>query len=139
MGAAGRAKDRAAKASSGTPSDFKYDPSTNRATKKFAADGMVCRAVHMIDRDVYFDEVRNTLFSGALTQQQVDGQSVILAVWEYQAGGTPMTDIRWLAYMLATVYHECATRMWPTTEYGIARAISRARTTTPTTGAASSS
>ena len=47
-----------------------------------------------------------------------NGQSVILAVWEYQAGGTPMTDIRWLAYMLATVYHECATRMWPTTEYG---------------------
>ena len=25
------------------------------------------------------------LFDGALTQQQVDGQSVILAVWEYQA------------------------------------------------------
>ena len=72
----------------------------------------------MIDRDVYFDEVRNELFEGALTQQQVDGQSVILAVWEYQAGGTPMTDLRWLAYMLATVYHECATRMWPTTEYG---------------------
>ena len=72
----------------------------------------------MIDRDVYFGEVRDSLFNGALTQQQVDGQSVILAVWEYQAGGTPMTDIRWLAYMLATVYHECATRMWPTTEYG---------------------
>jgi putative chitinase len=71
-----------------------------------------------IDRDVYFGEVRDSLFNGALTQQQVDGQSVILAVWEYQAGGTPMTDIRWLAYMLATVYHECATRMWPTTEYG---------------------
>ena len=71
-----------------------------------------------IDRDVYFDEVRNTLFAGALTQQQVDGQSVILAVWDYQGGGTPMTDLRWLAYMLATVYHECATRMWPTTEYG---------------------
>ena len=29
-----------------------------------------------------------------------------------------MTDIRWLAYMLATVYHECATKMWPITEYG---------------------
>jgi len=70
------------------------------------------------DRDVYFNAVRNELFGGALTQQQVDGQSVILAVWEYQAGGTPMTDIRWLAYMLATVYKECATRMWPTTEYG---------------------
>src|SRR4249919_1775371 len=70
------------------------------------------------DRDVYFDHVRDTLFDGALTQQQVDGQSVILAVWEYQAGGTPMTDVRWLAYMLATTFHETATRMWPTTEYG---------------------
>jgi hypothetical protein len=72
----------------------------------------------LFDRETYFNEVRGSLFSGALTQQQVDGQNVILAVWEYQAGGTPMTDIRWLAYMLATVYHECATRMWPTTEYG---------------------
>jgi hypothetical protein len=72
----------------------------------------------MIDRDSYFDAVRASLFNGALTQQQVDGQSVILAVWEYQAGGTPMTDIRMLAYMLATVYHECATKMWPTTEAG---------------------
>jgi hypothetical protein len=72
----------------------------------------------MFDRDVFFDEVRGTLFSGALSQEQVDGQSVILAVWEYQAGGTPMTDIRWLAYMLATVYHETAQHMWPNTEYG---------------------
>jgi hypothetical protein len=72
----------------------------------------------MFDRDIYFDSVRNIMFEGALTQQQVDGQSVILAVWEYQAGGTPMTDIRWLAYMLATTYHETATKMWPIREYG---------------------
>ena len=72
----------------------------------------------MINRNAYFAAVRDSLFDGALTQQQVDGQSVILAVWDHGAGGTPMTDQRWLAYMLATVYHECATRMWPTTEYG---------------------
>jgi hypothetical protein len=70
------------------------------------------------DRNVYFNEVRDTLFAGALSQQQVDGQNVILGLWEYEATGTPMEDIRWLAYILATVYHECATRMWPTTEYG---------------------
>jgi hypothetical protein len=70
------------------------------------------------DRDIYFNEVRDTLFSGALQQVQVDGQNVILAVWEYDAGGTPMDDMRWLAYMLATVYHETATKMWPVTEYG---------------------
>jgi putative chitinase len=70
------------------------------------------------DRDVYFGGVRDALFAGALSQEQVDGQSVILAVWEYQGGGTPMTDERWLAYMMATVFHETATKMWPTTEYG---------------------
>ncbi len=70
------------------------------------------------DRDIYFGEVRHSLFFGALEQVHVDGQNVILAVWEYGAGGTPMTDVRWLAYMLATTYHETACRMWPITEYG---------------------
>ena len=72
----------------------------------------------MIDRDIYFDSVRQSLFSGALEQIHVDGQGVILAVWDHGAGGTPMTDLRWLAYMLATTYHETGTRMWPITEYG---------------------
>jgi len=72
------------------------------------------------DRDIYFNNVRTSLFEGALSQSQVDGQAVILALWEYQAGGTPMTDQRWLAYMLATVFHETATKMWPNEEYGSA-------------------
>jgi predicted chitinase len=58
------------------------------------------------------------MHSGALSQQQVDGYSVLLGLWDWQATGTPMTDIRWLAYLLATVYHECAQKMWPVTEYG---------------------
>ena len=62
----------------------------------------------MIDREIFFNAVRDELFSGAMQQVQVDGMSVILAVWEYQGGGTPMTDDRWLAYMLATTYHETA-------------------------------
>jgi hypothetical protein len=33
MGAAGRAKDRAAKVSGGSPSDYAYNPRTNRALK----------------------------------------------------------------------------------------------------------
>ena len=72
----------------------------------------------MFDRDVYFDSVRSTLFSGALEQVQVDGQNVILAVWEYGAGGTPMTDLRWLAYMLATTYHETRSRCGRSARYG---------------------
>jgi hypothetical protein len=72
----------------------------------------------MIDRDLFFDAVREELFGGALQQIQVDGMSVILGVWAYQVGGTPMSDERWLAYMLATTFHETATRMWPIQEYG---------------------
>jgi hypothetical protein len=72
----------------------------------------------VIDRKSYFDYVRDRLFSGALSQQQVDGQNVILGVWEADAGGTPMTDLRWLAYMLATAFHETGTAMWPNVEAG---------------------
>jgi hypothetical protein len=72
----------------------------------------------MIDRDTYFEEVRDTMFAGAMTQQQVDGQSLLLAMWDHGYTGSPMTDLRWFAYLLATVYHECATKMWPVTEYG---------------------
>lgn len=71
------------------------------------------------DRRTYFAHVRESLFGGAMSQEQVDGQNVLLGLWEWQATGTPMKDVRWLSYMLATVYHECATRMWPIEEYGL--------------------
>jgi hypothetical protein len=58
------------------------------------------------------------LFEGALSQQQVDGQNVILALWEGDQTGTPMDDQRWLAYMLATTFHETGFRMWPIREQG---------------------
>jgi hypothetical protein len=70
------------------------------------------------DRDTYFNYVREVLFEGALEQVQVDGQNLILAIFENQYGGTPMTDVRWLAYMLATVFHETGYTMWPNTEQG---------------------
>jgi len=70
------------------------------------------------DRDIYFGAVRDRLFEGAMTQQQVDGQNVILGLWENQQTGTPMDDRRWLAYMLATVFHETAFGMWPNSEQG---------------------
>ena len=72
------------------------------------------------DHDIYFNHVREPLFGGALQQVQVDGQNMILAVWEYGAGGTPMDDLRWLAYMLATPYHETGQKMWPNEELGSA-------------------
>jgi len=70
------------------------------------------------DRTAYFNYVRDVLFEGALEQVHVDGQNLILATFENQYGGTPMDDIRWLAYMLATVFHETGQQMWPNTEQG---------------------
>jgi hypothetical protein len=72
----------------------------------------------MLDRKLYFDSVRASLFQGALSQQQVDGQNAILSQWETQDTGSPMDDMRWLAYMLATTFHETARTMWPIEEYG---------------------
>jgi hypothetical protein len=69
----------------------------------------------LIDRKIYFDNVRINPFGGAMTQQQVDGQNVILDRWE----ADPATvDLRWLSYCLATVKHESASTMWAIEEYG---------------------
>lgn len=72
----------------------------------------------MFDRKVYFDAVRKSMFDGSMSQQQVDGQNALLSQWETQTTGTPMDDLRWLAYILATTYHETAQTMWPIEEYG---------------------
>ncbi|HSU15333.1 SH3 domain-containing protein [Longimicrobium sp.] len=52
---------------------------------------------------------------GAPTQAQTDGLNEILAAAEADA---QISDIRWLAYMLATVKHECADRWKPIEEFG---------------------
>jgi hypothetical protein len=52
---------------------------------------------------------------GAPTQTQADGLNEILAAAE---GDAEISDIRWLAYMLATVKHECADRWKPIEEFG---------------------
>ena len=69
----------------------------------------------MINRTNFFNSVRGTLFNNRLSQGQVDGISAILDVWETRHSGA---DIRHLAYMLATVYHETAFTMQPISEYG---------------------
>jgi putative chitinase len=74
----------------------------------------------MFDRTTYFDSVRGPLFGGSLEQRQVDGQNAILNVWEWIPARFPdlVLDVRWLAYMLATAYHETSKEMWPIEEYG---------------------
>jgi putative chitinase len=67
-----------------------------------------------MNRSVFFDAVRANLFAGRLTQSQVDGIDAILDEWDAEG----LTDNRWLAYMLATAYHETAQHMQPITEFG---------------------
>jgi putative chitinase len=68
----------------------------------------------MIIRSDFFSKIRISLFHNKLSQSQVDGISAILDEWERQG----LTDVRWLAYMLATTYHETAQTMQPIEEYG---------------------
>ena len=69
----------------------------------------------MIDRKAFFDSVRESLFNGVLSQRQVDGMNYLLDVWEKLFADR---DIRWLAYALATTFHETAYLMSPLEEYG---------------------
>lgn len=68
----------------------------------------------MIDRRKFFDATRTNPFAGKFTAGQVAGCEAILKAWE-ESG---LTDLRWLAYMLATSFHETARTMQPITEYG---------------------
>jgi hypothetical protein len=65
-----------------------------------------------IDRRTFFNVVK-PLFGGRFTQRQVDGLNAILDDWEARA---PNGDERWLAYMLATAFHETARTMQPVRE-----------------------
>ncbi|WP_409526887.1 hypothetical protein [Rhizobium sp. G21] len=65
-----------------------------------------------MDRSKLFDTVRDPLFGGRFAQPQVDGIDAILDAWDEQG----LSDARWLAYMLATAYHETGRRMEPVEE-----------------------
>lgn len=65
-----------------------------------------------MNRTAFFASVRKSF--GALSQPQVDGFTKILDEWERRA----LTDVRWLAYMLATCWHETGRKMQPIREGG---------------------
>jgi putative chitinase len=67
------------------------------------------------DRKIYYDTVRNSMFYGAMSQSQVDGQEILLDRWE---AAPTSDDLRHIAYMLATTFHETAATMQPIEEYG---------------------
>lgn len=65
-----------------------------------------------MDRSKFFASVRKSLFSGKLEQPQVDGMDAIFDQWDTQG----LADKRWLAYMLATAYHETGRTIQPIAE-----------------------
>lgn len=67
-----------------------------------------------MNRAAFFAAVRNDPFPGKLAQSQVDGLTQILDEWDRRE----LTDPRWLAYMLATVWWESAHTMQPIREMG---------------------
>lgn len=60
-----------------------------------------------MNRTVFFDAIRSNPFGGSLRQTQVDGIEAILTGWTTSG----FTDLRWLAYMFGTAFHETATAM----------------------------
>lgn len=67
-----------------------------------------------MNKGLFFDTIRVDLFAGKLSTKQVEGIEAILDEWEKRK----LTDLRRLAYILATVFHETAKTMQPIEEYG---------------------
>jgi hypothetical protein len=65
-----------------------------------------------INKPAFYDAIR-PMFN-PLTKSQVDGIDLILVEWTK----TGEKDLRWLAYILATVFHETGKRMQPVKEGG---------------------
>lgn len=66
------------------------------------------------DRKTFFSAYRELFKPPSLSQSQVDGIETLLAFIENDAD---LTDLRYIAYLLATVKHECADRWNPIAEF----------------------
>jgi putative chitinase len=62
-----------------------------------------------MNRTAFFDNIRQSLFNGRMTTDQVKGITAIIDKME-------KLDPRWLAYALATAYHETGAKMVPVEE-----------------------
>lgn len=65
-----------------------------------------------MDRAKFYSSIRGSLFGGSLSAEQVGGMETML-----NAGQTyPVKDLRHMAYIFATVFHEVGRRMVPVRE-----------------------
>lgn len=71
-----------------------------------------------INRKFFYDFVRTQMFGGSLSGEQVQGMQALLDHWEAHHASK---DDRWLAYLLATAFHETDRKMQPIREYGSTR------------------
>lgn len=69
----------------------------------------------MINLNIFFPKVRQSVFHGSLTKGQVDGMERIIDYWETEWTAMPLDQF---AYLLATVAHETAFKMRPVKEAG---------------------
>lgn len=66
-----------------------------------------------LNRVFFYEQLHDSLFPKGIKQSQVDGMEAILDYWD---SGFAANDDRWLAYMLATAYHETGRTMQPVRE-----------------------
>lgn len=66
-----------------------------------------------VNRTFFFEQLHDGLFPNGMTQSQVDGLEAILNHWD---NGFANNDDRWLAYSLATAYHETGRTIHPVRE-----------------------
>lgn len=70
-----------------------------------------------MNRKAFFDSVRDSLFGGSISHEQVEGLSLLLDTW-YSHKTYPDLPTEWLAYILATAHWETGGRMQPVREIG---------------------
>mgnify|MGYP000997808312 CR=1 FL=1 len=68
-----------------------------------------------MNRTVFFNYVRKAPFGNSISQNQVNGLKNIL---DYKESNYPSWSNEYLAYALATVFHETAATIQPVKEYG---------------------
>lgn len=68
-----------------------------------------------MSRQAFFDSIRRDFYPNGLNQKQVDNINLIISEFE------PYNNLHWIAYGLATAYHETGGTLEPIEEYGKGR------------------